>query len=53
MGIIAAVLMICAVVSTSASRAEGAAAVRPYARLAGIIAIALWLAIILLPHPKG
>ena len=50
MGIIAAVLMICAVVSTKETRDEGAAAIKPFARIAGIVVAVVWLAIALLPH---
>lgn len=50
MGIILAVLMICAVVSTRETRAAGRAAVQPFARVAGIIAAVLVAAVLFLPR---
>jgi hypothetical protein len=49
-GVILAVLAICAVVSTKATREAGAIAVRPFARVALVISALVWAAVFFLPH---
>ncbi len=50
MMVVCAVLLICAVVSTPETRAAGRDAMRPFARVTGVITAIIWLAVILLPH---
>ncbi len=49
MGMILAVLIICAVVSTRETRAAGRQAVKPLARIVGIVTAIIWAAILFIP----
>lgn len=46
MYIIAAMIMICAAMSTPETRAQGKVLIAPYARICGWVSVAIWLAIL-------
>ncbi|MEO5867235.1 MAG: hypothetical protein ABIQ19_09010 [Sphingomonas sp.] len=49
MGILIAVVALCAVCSTAETRAQGSNAVKPFGRIAAIFVAMFWLAVLLLP----